>query len=256
MALALPGARGLFSQLQVAAQTEYKGRLKLRKGFHSALQDFRWLHQDLASRPTRLYELVPTTPSVVGSHDASGQGAGGVILPHASTAVRSQPMLVLQDGHLLQSTPTTPVPVVWRYQFPAEITTKLVSTSNPNGTLNNSELELAGAVLHHDIIAQCFDVRERTTKSNTDNTATLFWNRKGSITTSSPTAYLLRLKALHQRYHRYLALHDFLPGSQNNMADDASRLHTLTNSEFLSYFNSHYPHRGIYASPHGRSVLP
>jgi hypothetical protein len=67
---------------------------------------------------------------------------------------------------------------------------------------------LAGAVLHHDAIAQCFDVRERTTKSDTDNQATLFWTRKGSVTTSSPTAYLLRLKALHQRHHRYLALHD------------------------------------------------
>ncbi len=49
MSLAIPGARGLFSQLQSALQLEKKGRIALRKGVHAALDDFRWLQHDLAA---------------------------------------------------------------------------------------------------------------------------------------------------------------------------------------------------------------
>eukprot|EP00980_Cylindrotheca_fusiformis_P013602 scaffold3499_cov103-Cylindrotheca_fusiformis.AAC.1 len=72
MSIALPGSRGLFSHLQAALKTrERNTRLRLTPGFHAALDDFRWIHQHLSERPTRLQELVPTTPSVVGTHDAS-----------------------------------------------------------------------------------------------------------------------------------------------------------------------------------------
>ena len=52
MSLALPGARGLFSQLQVAQQSLQHGRIRLQRGFHDALNDFRWLEQELAKQPT------------------------------------------------------------------------------------------------------------------------------------------------------------------------------------------------------------
>ena len=52
MALALPGARGLFSHLQVAQQSLQHGRSRLHRGFHDAINDFRWLQTELASRPT------------------------------------------------------------------------------------------------------------------------------------------------------------------------------------------------------------
>jgi hypothetical protein len=38
-------------------------------------------------------------------------------------------------------------------------------------------------------------------------------------------------------------IYDFLPGNQNTMADDVSRLHQLTHTEFLSCFNSLYQDR-------------
>eukprot|EP00980_Cylindrotheca_fusiformis_P027371 scaffold20209_cov98-Cylindrotheca_fusiformis.AAC.1 len=64
MSIALPGSRGLFSHLQAALRTrERNTRLRLTPGFHAALDDFRWIHQHLSERPTRLQELVPTTPS-------------------------------------------------------------------------------------------------------------------------------------------------------------------------------------------------
>jgi len=43
----------------------------------------------------------------------------------------------------------------------------------PTDTITNSDLELAGGILHLDAIAQYFDVRECTLLSKTDNLATL-----------------------------------------------------------------------------------
>jgi hypothetical protein len=242
MSLALPGARGLFSHLQAALATKKTGRLRLARGFHDALDDFCWLHHDLQSRPTRLYELVPVMPTVVGTHDASGTGAGGVWLPRSHTTLRAVPLQVVDSSHnLVTVTLTQPVPIIWRTKFPTSISNDLVSFRNPHGSITNSDLELAGGIINDDAAAHCFDVRERTTKASTDNLATMYWHRKGSVTSTSATAYLLRICALHQRYHGYHPLKDYIPGPRNNMADDASRLFHLTNPAFLSYFNSTYP---------------
>ena len=244
MSLALPGARGLFSHLQHALRTQQGSRLRLSAAFHRALDDFRWIHRHLAERPTRLYELVPTAPTLIGTHDASGLGAGGIWLPQPSAVPRPQPLLRLDPAspHALTVVrPAAPVPVVWRVTFPDDVSSRLVSFANPAGTLNNSELELVGAYLQDDVAAQCFDVRERTLRSATDNIATLYWYRRGSVTTTSPTATLLRQHAMHQRFHRYVALKDYIPGPLNTLADDASRLHSLSDAEFLTYFNHTHP---------------
>ena len=242
MSLALPGSRGLFSHLQQAIRSRQGNRLRLTAAFHHALDDFRWLHAHLQHRPTRLFELVPTAPSLVGTHDASGTGAGGVWVPDPSLVPRRQPLYVVTADHQLQRTiPTGPVPVVWRAPFPQHVQASLVSWTNPAGVINNSELELIGAYLHDDVATQCWDVRERTLRSATDNLATLFWHRRGSVTTTSPTATILRQHAMHQRFHRYISLKDFIPGTHNTIADAASRLSTLSDAQFLTYFNTSFP---------------
>lgn len=244
MSLALPGSRGLFSHLQQALQTRVGTRLRLTKAFHQALDDFRWIHSQLAHRPTRLYELVPTAPTLIGTHDASGLGAGGVWLPHSTAIPRHQFLLTLDDDAptgLRTVHPTNPVPIVWRTTFPPSVQRALVSSANPQGSVNNSQLELLGALWHDDVAARCFDIRERTIKSSTDNIATLFWYRRGSVTTTSPTATILRQQSMHQRFHRYVSLKDYVPGPLNALADDASRLAYLNDYQFLTYFNATYP---------------
>jgi hypothetical protein len=239
MAMAIPGTRGLFSHMQEALRhKDPSHHLDLRKGVHDALDDFRLLHQDLARRPTRLYELVPLSPTLIGSHDASGSGAGGIWLPTEAAIPRNEPLVgdTVSPHHLAH-------PIVWRTRFDPAITSQLASWTNPHGAINNSDLELAGGLLHHEAAAQCFDIRERTVLSKTDNTPTLFWQRKGSATTQGPPAYLLRAQALHQRHHRYIARHDFIAGRHNGMSDDASRLHHLTDAQLLTHFNSAYPQR-------------
>ena len=88
MALALPGARGLFSHMQSALAAKVGARVALCKGVHQALDDFRWLLRDITSRPTRIAELVPLLSSAEGHHDASGKEAGGVWFPADHLAPR------------------------------------------------------------------------------------------------------------------------------------------------------------------------
>lgn len=225
MAAALPGARGLFSQMQLALRTDSKHRINLSKGVHAALDDFRFLHKDIANRPTKMQEIVPLDPVLSKYHDASGFACGGVVIPNNTAVSRHK------DCN----------PILWRASFPKSIQKRLVSFKNPTGDITNSDLELVAGIVSNDAAAQNFDIQERTVHSNTDNTPTLFWMRKGSTTTNSAPAYLLRAQALHQRFHRYVHRIDFIKGEHNDISDIPSRKPHWSDEELLTYFNLHYP---------------
>jgi len=226
MSIALPGSRGLFSHLQAALRHKSGGRVTLTQEVHQAIDDFRWILQHISQRPTRIAELVPLLPSALGHHDASGTGAGGVWFPAQQ--------LVPRGAHMVQ-------PLLWRFRWPKDIQKRLITDKNPAGTISISDLELAGGLLHLDVLCQQYDVRERTILSKTDNLAALFWQRKGSTTSDTVPPYLLRLFAMHQRLHHYVPRHDYVPGGSNPLADDASRLFHLSNHEFTAHFNTNYP---------------
>lgn len=234
MVIGIPGARGLFSTLQHAFRTESKKRLKLTKNEHHFINDFRTLAATLPNRPTRIAELVPRTPSVVGTTDAAGAGMGGIAFIHTTHGVEA---------------------IVWRAPFDDEIRLRLVSFSNPTGDITNSDLELAATVTHHDVLATNFDLREHTIQSSHDNTPAEAWQHKGSTTTLGPAASLLRVQSHHQRHFRYVPLHDFLPGFLNRMSDDASRLWHLSDSELLAHFNTHYPQIESWRMLHVRPAM-
>ena len=219
MILAIPGGRGFFSTLQTGFKQSDKHRIRINKPMHDAITDLHHLALDIGSRPTRLGEVVPDLPVVIGTADASGAGMGGTWL----------------------SLDPAFQPLVWRAKFSADIQSDLVSTANPNGKITNSDLELAGQIAHLDVLSQHSDCRERTVSTLTDNISARSWQRKGSTTTLGPAAYLLRLQALHQRHHRYLNQPDYIPGPANAMADDASRLWHLSDTAFLHHLNLHYP---------------
>jgi hypothetical protein len=243
MAAALPGSKGLFSALQYRFKKDAK-RIRLTTMVHDFLDDFRYITQHLATRPMRIYELVPGDPSVIGATDASGLGMGGVFFVPTP-----------------QSTPDAPAyhSYLWRLAFPESVRQQLLTETNPEGTLTNNTLELTGAIGQHDVIASQLDVRELTLHNVHDNSAALYWSRKGSVSTSGPEAYLLRLQALHQREHGYIPLHDFLPGFLNRMADDASRLLHRNDADLLTHFNTHFPQpngwRLCHLSPEMSSAL-
>ena len=134
-------------------------------------------------------------------------------------------------------------PVVWRMPFPDSVRTQLVSFKNPKGEINNSDLKLAGSLVHHADVVDTYDVRERTLASYADNTPTVYWQRKGALTSVTAPANLLRLQALHQRHYRYVPRHDFIRGVHNLLADKASRLFHLTDAQFLAHFNNMFPQK-------------
>ena len=227
MVIAIPGARGLFSTLQTAFATaddptshDGRRRLRLSKDVHTFLNDFRVLARELPTRPTRIAELLPRSPSVIGATDASGIGMGGVAFVATAADIQA---------------------VLWRQSFPSKIRQQLVSFENPTGDVTNSDLELAATVAHHDVLTANFDLREHTIHSFHDNTPAQYWQRKGSTTTLGPAASLLRLQSHHQRHFRYVPVHDYLAGVLNRMGDDASRLFELSDAALLTYFNRHYP---------------
>jgi hypothetical protein len=207
---------GLFNELQYTLVKADKHRVHITQDVRDALDDFELLGRSVASRPTRLAEIIPSPPSCIGAHDASGLGAGGVWF-----------------------TPTRNL--LWRQSFPPEVSIQLVSTSNPTGALTNSDFEQAGGVWHHMVLAQAMDIREHTVHSLCDNTPAVSRFNKGSTTTRGAPAYLNRLLALHQRTHRYLSKHDYIPGPANSMADDASRLWHLDDAQLLTHFAQLYP---------------
>ncbi len=220
MALALPGSLGLFSAMQDALRYADRHRIRLNRHIFAAIDDFRAIAATLDSRPTRLMELVPLAPSDLGACDACRQGMGGVWLDALD--------------------PTTP-PILWRWPFPSFLQADLVTADNRAGSVSISDFELAGILAHKDVLARERHVHERTIWIAGDNRAALSWATKGSVTASSARAYLLRLNALHQRQHRYVARHHYIPGAVNAMADDASRLWHLSNAELISHFNLTYP---------------
>jgi len=115
-----------------------------------------------------------------------------------------------------------------------------VSSDNPSGDITNSDLEQAIMVVELDNIANSYDVRGATISNLMNNTPTLTRHVKGSTTTSGPAAYLCQISSLHQRCHRYCSEVSFINGVENVMADDASCLQHLTDSEFLHHFSSVY----------------
>jgi hypothetical protein len=82
--------------------------------------------RESTSCPTWCRKLVAGWPNFVGVVDASSHGVGGIII-----------------GKLLEC-PST----MFRLQWPPDITANVVSDSNSNGTITNSDLKLvAGLVI-------------------------------------------------------------------------------------------------------------
>ena len=216
MSPALPGSRGLFSALQDALGRADRNRVRITPLIWDLAADFTAIADSLRERPTRLQELVPGEPTFIGASDASGLGMGGMCWFSAN------------PGHH---------PILWRQQFPPKETAALVTSSNPHGAISFSDLELTALIAHKDILTSEHDTAEHTLWLATDNMAALSWSTKGSATSVGPRSYLLRYNALHQRAHRYVAVHDHIAGTANAMADDASRLWHLSNDNLLTHFN-------------------
>jgi hypothetical protein len=109
-----------------------------------------------ASPTTRLYEQLAAPPKVIVAQ--IGIDCGGIIFVPAERATPSDP-----SHHSY----------VWRYRLPDDVRAKLISENNPAGSITNSDLELAAAVIHPDVLAIQYDITEASIATLHDNTGIL-----------------------------------------------------------------------------------
>ncbi len=132
-----------------------------------ALKDIRTILRASTTQPTECKDLVSGWPDYIGIVDASSHGVGGVIL-----------------GELSDLPPT---------QWPEDISTDLVSFENPEGKINNSNLEMAGLLL----LWLCLegtapDFAHKHVALFSDNSLTVSWVTKMASRKSRVAAQLVR----------------------------------------------------------------
>jgi hypothetical protein len=126
---------------------------------------------------------VPHPPSFLGAVHASGAGIGGAWLPTPSTA--------------------TCWPIIFCLPFPSHIQNCLVTASNPNDTLTNSDLELAALVTGAAILHSVYPEGHAHLLCASDNSAAVGWLLKGSPSSSSAQAFILLWLAYLTRIERF-----------------------------------------------------
>jgi hypothetical protein len=235
----LPAAKSLFTPLNVSLRDDPKWiPIPVGSDVRYAMLDFKTLIRNLAARPTHVMELEFDRDDFVGYCDASAFGAGGVWF-----------------SGLLSLTPT-----VWRVEWPSDITANVVSDKNPDGTITNSDLEMAGVLIQQLVLERLVDLRHRRSIIHCDNTPSVSWVTRMSARGQSPTIAhrLLRGLAMRQRTtHSACPAVVSIPGVDNTLADVASRiipeiqepvakLGTFNpalppNQKFLTYFAARFP---------------
>ena len=203
---------------------------KITPELKNASKDFQYLLRRATKKPLKASNIVPNIPDYCGTHDASGLGVGGVWY-----------------GGNLHLPPT-----VWRYEWPDCIREKLVSTKNPKGTITNSDLELAGGVMHIIALEAMVPIEGVNTMLSCDNTPAVYWIKKLCCSSSNIATELLKLLCSRMAHAHFPPpqIHH-IAGVQNVHADYASRRfryklpdgseHYITDHEFLTNFNTKFP---------------
>ena len=217
VSVAIPGSASLFCAMQLALNKSEDSRVRITRSLRDHIDAFAALAADLSSRPTHLAEIVPQEPTLLGTTDAAKAGMGGIFYD------------------------STGKPFVWRFPFPDDIQRDLVSYDNPNGSITNSDLEQAGILAQTALMAHHFDVRYATLANGGDNIPAVSRMSKGAVSSDRAPAYLCDYASALQREHRYCSVNFYLPGPDNVMSDDASRLQHLSDPVFLAHFEQHYP---------------
>ena len=178
MHIAVSGAVAHLFHIQRALNQGGVDQAWLSAAFHRELANWKALALQAASRPTHLAEIVRREPTHLGFCEAPGLGAGGVWLNPTRTGQN----------------------LVWRHPWPPEIIASLVSSTNPQGTITKSDLELPALVLQEAVLLEAVPKAPMAApRSGSDNTPTVSWNTHESSITNPVVAYLLRICALHSR---------------------------------------------------------
>jgi hypothetical protein len=194
----------------------------------TAIEWCRSLLRESTKEPTNCRDLICGWPDFVGIVDASSHGVGGVIF-----------------GELSACTPT-----VFRWQGPENIRTSVVSLENPNGTITNSDLELAGLLMLWLAMEEiCGPLHEKCVTLFNDNSPTIGWVTRLASRRSLVAEHLIQALALRLKIQQACPLTPIhIEGKRNTISDILSRSFGSTpawqcdtDTALLTLFNPMFP---------------
>jgi hypothetical protein len=226
--ISIPNGRGLLSpRNKVMRKEPPKVFLHRNQPLREAISDIRTFMQESICDPTLCRELVSGWPDYVAIVDASGQGVGIVVVGE-NRAVK---------------------PTVVRIEWPDDIKAAIISDSNPNGSITNSDLESAGAVLAWLVVEATCDLQPGShvaIYSDNDATVTRIDKMKSKADVGAGLMRILALRLKYKKVSPLTSLH--IEGKRNMITDIPSRSfgsvsawHWKTHDEFLTNFNSMFP---------------
>ncbi len=188
----------------------------------------RTLLRESTKEPTRCRQLVTGWPDYIGFVDASGHGAGRVVIGELSPCV----------------------PTIFRWKWPPDVTKDIKTATNPEGRITNSDLEMAGLVLLWLTMEEVYGpLEEKHLTLFNDNSPTIGWATKLASKRSTVAEHLVQaiaLRAKQQKACPFTPMH--IAGKCMVIADIPSRTfgsnpawHCNSDNELLTLFNSTFP---------------
>jgi hypothetical protein len=200
----IPGGVGLLSPcnrvLKVQSPYVY---LHQNARVLNAIEGCQTLLRESTREPTRCPELTCGWPDFIWIVDASSHGIGGVIF-----------------GELSGCKPT-----VFRWQWPEDIQSQIKTFENPNGTITNSDLEMAGLLLLWLAMEEvCGPLWEKQIVLFSDNSPTIGWVTRLASKRSLVAKHLVQALALQFKIQRACPLTpSHIKGKCNAISDVPSR---------------------------------
>ena len=138
---------------------------------------------------------------------------------------------------------------MWRVEWPTEVVARLVTASNPEGDITNSDLEMAAEVLGWLVLEAVTETKWAHVGVCSDNSATVAWQRRGASKRSRVANRLLRVLAIRMRRNRASPLVTrHIEGDRNRLGDIPSRSFGYKpewrfehDSNLLKFFDATFP---------------
>ena len=227
--ISIPAGNGLLSPCNRLLRTEPPFiYLQRNKWLYDTISAIRTFLRDTACTPTKCKQLVPGYPHFIGIDDSSGHGVGGIVVGEVDACI----------------------PTVFRLEWPQSIRDNLVSDENPNGSITNSDLEMAGLLLLWLVMEEvCPDLAMKHAALFSDNQPTVCWVARLASKNSVLAMYMLQILAYRLKLSKtspLIPLH--IKGDHNAITDIPSRSfgsepkwHCKTDTDLLTLFNSRFP---------------
>ena len=226
--LTVPAGKGLLSAFYKVLAI-HPGMIYLHSNVNlrNAVADCLTFLRDTINSPTKRRNLVTGWPDFVGITDASGHGLGGIIIGEGKTVT----------------------PIVFRWQWPQDISDSIVSDANPTGTITNSDLEMAGLLMLWLVMEEVCEVKDSHVALFSDNSPTVHWVQRLAAKHSVIAMQLVRALALRlQLAHASPLTPMHIAGVNNSLTDIPSRSfgsevawHCKTDDQLLTLFNRMFP---------------